>query len=426
MLRVLIGFFLASSFLAAPALAQSLEPAVAPEMLPSDPEAATRMYLDSVPDEKRQSSDAYFEGGHWLGLWGFLYGIGVAWLVLARGWSARMRDWGEKVTRFRPVHTAAYVVQYTLLTAVIGFPLAYYRDFWREHQYGLATQAFGGWMRDQLVGLGVSVVLGSLLFVALYGVLRRAERSWPLLGAGVMIAFLTFSMLIGPVYIAPLFNDYEALTDPAVRDPILEVARANGIPVNEVYQFDASRQSTRISANVSGILGTMRISLNDNLLNRCSQAEIESVMAHEMGHYVLNHVYKHLLFFGVVIVIGFGFLRWSFAKVQTCCGERWGIRGIGDVANLPLLSALLSVYFFALAPVINTQIRVAEAEADIFGLNASRQPEGFAEVSLKLGEYRKLDPGPIEEFLLFDHPSGRARILMAMRWRAASNKRPVE
>ena len=426
MLRVLIGFFLASSFLVAPALAQSLEPAVAPETLPDDPEAATRMYLDSVPDEKRQSSDAYFESGYWLRLWGFLYGIAVAWLVLARGWSARMRDWGEKVTRFRPVHTAAYVVQYTLLTAVIGFPLAYYRGFWREHQYGLATQAFSGWMRDQLVGLGVSLVLGSLLFVALYGVLRRAERSWPLLGAGVMIAFLTFSMLIGPVYIAPLFNDYEALTDPTVRDPILEVARANGIPVNEVYQFDASRQSNRISGNVSGILGTMRISLNDNLLNRCSQAEIESVMGHEMGHYVLNHVYKHLLFFGVVIVIGFSFLRWSFAKVQACCGERWGIRGIGDVANLPLLSALLSVYFFALAPVINTQIRVAEAEADIFGLNASRQPEGFAEVSLKLGEYRKLEPGPIEEFLLFDHPSGRARILMAMRWRAASNKRPVE
>ncbi len=421
MLRTPIVLLIASFLWAAPAAAQLPVPAVAPELLPVDPEAATRMYLDSVPQEKRERSDAYFEGGYWLGLWGFLYGLGVAWLLLARGWSVRMRDWGERVTRFRPVHTAAYVVQYTLMTAVIGFPLTYYSGFHREHQYGLATQTFGGWMRDQLVGLGVSLLLGSLLFVLLYAVLRRAPRRWPLLGAGVMIGFVTFASLI-----APLFNKYEALADPAVRDPILVMAHANGIPVDEVYQFDASRQSNRISANVSGIFGTMRISLNDNLLNRCSQAEIETVMGHEMGHYVLNHAYKRLLFFGVVIVIGFGFLKWSFAKVQTCCGERWGIRGIGDVANLPLLSALLSVYFFALTPLVNTQIRVAEAEADIFGLNAARQPEGFAEVSLKLGEYRKLDPGPIEEVLFFNHPSGRARILMAMRWRAASNQSRIE
>jgi STE24 endopeptidase len=195
------------------------------------------------------------------------------------------------------------------------------------------------------------------------------------------------------------------------------MARANGVPADEVYQFDASRQSKRISANVSGFMSTLRVSLNDNLLARCSEAEVRAVMGHEIGHYVLNHVYEGLVFFGVVLASGFAVLKWSYEAVQRRYGERWGIGGIEDEAGLPLLAALLSAYFFAVAPLTNSFVRANEAEADIFGLNASREPDGFAEVSLKLGEYRKLDPGPIEEWIFFDHPSGRSRIQMAMRWK---------
>jgi STE24 endopeptidase len=141
-------------------------------------------------------------------------------------------------------------------------------------------------------------------------------------------------------------------------------------------------------------------------------------MGHELGHYVLNHVYELLLELGLVIVVGFAFLRFTFDRVRKRWGASWGVRGIADPAGLPLLGALLSVYFFSLTPVTNSIIRVNEVEADQFGLNAARQPDGFAEVSLKLGEYRKLDPGPLEEVLFYDHPSGRNRIAMAMRWKA--------
>jgi STE24 endopeptidase len=196
------------------------------------------------------------------------------------------------------------------------------------------------------------------------------------------------------------------------------MARANGLSTNDVYVVDASRQSTRVSANVSGFLATERITLNDNLLRRCSLAEIEAAMAHEIGHYVLNHIYKDTVFFGILIVIGFAFLRgastWAFGR----WGSRWGVLGVEDVAALPLFALLLSTYFFVLTPLTNTYTRVEEYEADIFGLNASRQPDGEAEVDLKVGDYRKLDPGPIEEFIFFDHPSGRTRIYAAMRWKA--------
>jgi STE24 endopeptidase len=302
-----------------------------------------------------------------------------------------------------------------VLSTALTFPLTLYQGFYRERQYDLATQTLPQWLRDQFVGLGVEVVLFPLLLVALYGVFRVAPRTWWVWGGAVSLVFV---ILIGPVYIDPLFNEYKPLADPRVKDEILSLARESGIETEDVWQFDASRQTTRVSANVSGFMGTMRVRLNDNLLNRCNLSEIKSVMGHEIGHYALNHVYESIVFFGVVIVAGFAFLSWAFEAARRRWGAPWEVGGIADVAGLPLLTAVLSVYFFLLTPVLNTYIRVNEVEADLYGLQAAREPEGFAEVALKLGEYRKLEPGAFEEWFFFDHPSGRTRIAMAMRWKA--------
>src|SRR6266550_386849 len=143
-------------------------------------------------------------------------------------------------------------------------------------------------------------------------------------------------------------------------------------------------------------------------------------MGNEMGHYVLYHVYQTIVFFTLVIVAGFGLLRFGYAWAAARWGERWGVRAPDDVAGLPLMVLLFTTYLFVLTPVTNTFSRNTEVAADIFGLNAARQPDGFAVTALKLAEYRKLDPGPLEEALFFDHPSGRARIRMAMQWKAES------
>jgi STE24 endopeptidase len=177
-------------------------------------------------------------------------------------------------------------------------------------------------------------------------------------------------------------------------------------------------QTTRVSANVSGLLGTERITLNDNLLNRASLPEIEAVMAHEIGHYVLNHVYKLLLEFGLVIMVGFWVVSAFFERLRVRFAARWGVTGIADPAGLPLGALLLTSFMFVMTPVLNTIVRVSEQEADVFGLNAARQPDGFARVALELSAYRKLEPGPLEEAFFYDHPSGRTRILTAMRWKA--------
>ena len=227
--------------------------------LPRNPEAATQAYLDRLSPEGRARSDAYFEGGYWLQLWGFLYGLGVAWLLLGTRLSARMRDLAERFTRRKPLQTVAYAVQYILATWLLTLPLTTYAGFFREHQYVLATQSFGPWFAELLVTLGITVVLGSVGLAIIYGVIRRAQRTWWLWGAVVSMVLFAFVSLISPLYIDPLFNTYKPLEQGPVKSAILSMARANGVPADNVYQFDASRQTTRISANVGGFLGTARI-----------------------------------------------------------------------------------------------------------------------------------------------------------------------
>jgi STE24 endopeptidase len=364
------------------------------------------------------ATDAYFEGGYWLIFWDFLYGAALYLFLLHFGLSAAMRNFAERVTRFKPLQTFVYWTEFLIVTTILGAPLGMYEGYFRERQYGLATQTLGPWLGDQLIMLLVNVVLGGVVSMVLFGVVRRLPRTWWTWGAGVSIVFLIFFIMIAPVFIFPLLNKYTVLDDPRITKPILSLARANGIPAQKVYQVDASRQTTRMSANVSGYGQTMRITLNDNLLRRGSREEIQAIMGHEMGHYVLHHIAKDILYFSAVSVVFFALLRWSLERALARWGERWKIRGIGDTAVLPLVFLVGTILGFVYTPFFNTHIRTNEHEADMYGLNASRQPDGFAQAAIHLGEYRKMNPGPVEEWIFFDHPSGRNRIHDAMRWKA--------
>ena len=386
----------------------------------TDPAAATRAWLATVPADKRAKSDAYFEGGYWLLLWDFLVGAAISIFILSSRISAGLRDLAERITRFRALQIGLYAIPYFLLVAVLSFPLTVYEQFYREHKYEMATQSFGPWFGEQVVALMVSVAGGTLLLILLYAVVFRiAPRTWWIWGTVVVTAFSLVVTFIAPVYIEPLFNTYRPLNDATVRDPILAMARANEIPVTQVFEVDASRQTKRVSANVAGFLGTTRIALNDNLLKQCSLPEIRMVMAHEMGHYVLNHGGKLTTYLGIFVLVGFAVTRALFDGAVKRWGDKWRVRGIADPAGLPLLALIILTFAFVVTPFLNTVTRITEREADAFGINTSREPDGMAKVALKLGAYRKLDPSPLEEFIFFDHPSGRARIRMAMDWKAA-------
>ncbi|PYK45417.1 MAG: peptidase M48 [Verrucomicrobia bacterium] len=385
----------------------------------TDPEVATRAWLETMPTNEKARSDAYFEGGYWLILWNFLVTVAIALLLLATGLSARIRDLAAARTSFRPVQAAIYAIGFAIITWALNLPLNCYEGFVREHQYGMSNQTFGAWFGESLKALAVALVILPIVFAILYRIFQAAARTWWIWGTVFGIILATLLNMAAPVLIEPIFNKYTPLTDPKIRDPILALARANEIPVQQVFVVDQSRQTKRVSANVSGLAGTTRIALNDNLLNQCTLPEIREVMAHEMGHYVLNHGAKITMSLAIFIFIGFALAAATFNRIIRKRGPSWGVKGIADPAGFPLFMLIFATYAFLLTPITNTMTRTIEREADIFGLNAAREPDAAAMVALKLGKYRKMEPTALEEFIFFDHPSGRSRIRMAMDWKAA-------
>lgn len=389
-----------------------------PDMGPPafDAAKATDKYLARVSGAARAKSDAYFEGGYWLQLVDLIYGLGVAGLLLWLQISSRISDWVQERTHSRTWQVMLYVAVYVPLTTLMTFPILVYEGFFREHAYGLSNQNFWQWLGDFGIGFALNFAAMVLLLPVLYAAIR-ARETWWVWGAGLMIAFEVVTVVIWPIFVAPLYNHYSPLPPSQLKSQILSLARANDVPVDNVWLVDASRQSTRVSANVSGLLGTARISLNDNLLKQGTPDEVLAVLGHEMGHYVMDHMTRLLLLAAAVILVGFAFVNRGFLVACDMFGGQWQVRKISDVAGLPLLIALANIYMFLATPVTNTISRTTEFQADIFGLNAVRKPDAFATVMLKLSTYRKLEPGKWEEIIFYDHPSGRTRIEAAMRWK---------
>ena len=430
MMLLLVGLMASQIVMADTALVRDLPPGLQiPDAARPGPafdvDKATEAYLNLLSPEQRAKSDAYFEGGYWLQLWQLLYGLAVAWLLLFSGISVRMRNAARRISSRPWLSTMVYVLFWLLIGGLLALPMTIYADFFREHQYGLATQTFTDWSWDQLKSLLVDLILVPPLLALLYfGIRRTGARWWIWASAGAFV-FVMFFAMIAPVLISPLFNDYKPLRDGPIREAVLSQARANQVPTDNVVEFDASKQTTRISANVSGFAGTTRVSLNDNLLDNTSPPEILAVMGHELGHYVLNHSLRGVIYFTLILTLGFFVVHRVFDRLLLRWGPRLGLEGRADPAALPLALAILSLFFFLATPLTNSITRQAEAEADAYGLNAAQEPNGFAMAAMRLSTYRKIKPGALEEIMFYTHPSGYARVHRSMTWLKENQTNPT-
>ena len=267
---------------------------------------ATDAYITTIPAADRAKSDAYFEGGYWTDAWAVVIAVAISWILLQTRFSAKLRDFAERRVRRPYFRGFIYAAVMILVFALLMLPWTLYTDYFREHQYGLSNQGLGGFFGDQAKSLGLFVLVGSFALAGFYRIVRRVRERWVFWATGITALFMLFFIMIFPVFVAPLFNDYRPLPEGELRQSIVALAMESGIPATDISWFDASRQTTRISANVSGLFGTTRIALNDNLLKGATEPEIRAVMAHEMGHYVLRHPLWLTLALALVYGVAYG------------------------------------------------------------------------------------------------------------------------
>jgi STE24 endopeptidase len=384
--------------------------------LPFDPEVATREWLATMGPEATARSNSYFEGGYWIQFVSPIIGFIVAFAILQLGFADKLRTWLKSTVKVYFFVAVGFALIYTILGSLISFGWDYWVGFVRQHDYNLSTQTFGQWFTEYLQGAGIGLIIGSIAIGLLYLIIAVAKNTWWIWGTIASIVFVAFLGMLAPVYISPIFNSYNPMPASSLRESVLQVAQANGVPTNDVLVYDRSRQTNSVSANVSGFGDTTRISLADTLLQRESPGGVRAVLGHEIGHYVLQHTVSLLVMNALLIVVVFALANLLFRRFSA--NQRWGISGISDPAGMPLLFSIIGFLMLLATPIGNNITRFHEHQADMFGLNAAREPDGFAESAILLSEYRKMDPSPIEEWFFYDHPSGYARVHMAMVWKA--------
>ena len=350
----------------------------------------------------------------------FFVSVGVLSLILFTGFSARLRNWAA-VARKSFLRLWLYFALFSVAAYVLSFPFDIYRNFMVEHAYGFSNQTFWQWWADDLKGLAVTVVIGVVPVALLYWVIRRFRRWWAVFAIGA-VPFLILLMVIAPVFIAPLFNKFEPLKDPHLREEILDLARKAGIEDSDVFQVDASRQSNKLNAYVTGLFGTKRIVLYDTLIENFTTGEILFVMGHEIGHYVMHHVWWGVLFAAVFIALGLWLVNRLIHVVIARFHRRFGFDHLADIASLPLIMLFLTVFGFLFNPVANGVSRYFEHRADIYGMEISGvDGETAATAFDKLSVFNLADPdpNPIIEFWFYDHPALKKRMAFVRNYRPA-------
>lgn len=364
----------------------------------------------------------------WLRILGPVYGVLVSLLLLLTGLSARFREIAHAMGRRTYVRVLVYFTLFTVAVTLFTLPLAWYEEFALEHQFGLSNQTLGDWAFDTVKGLTftiVSVAVMPLLWLAWRAVQQSPRAWWLWLAAGTLPVVLV-STLLQPLVFDPLFNRFTPLQDQSLRGEILELGARAGIPGRNVYQVDQSRKTNKVNAYVNGFGASQRIVLWDTMLQRMRRDEILFVMGHEMGHYVLNHIWRGLLWVGLGAFVFFGLLAAMVHGALRLLGARCGIRGISDLAVLPLIMACVSVLGFASQPVFNAFSRRIEHESDIYALELTRDNEAGARAFLQLAANNRSDPEPEAwvRVLFYTHPPLAERIAFALSYRPWAEGRP--
>jgi Zn-dependent protease with chaperone function len=378
--------------------------------------------------EPSEKAMRYYRSGNALWFVNLIWGLLIPAVFLFTGFSAKIRNWAQKLGRKWFFVIAIYFIVFTVINFAIDFPLSYYQGFVRQHSYDLSNQTFGKWFGDSLKELMVGLIIGVLFMWVPYLLLKKSPKRWWLYTSLLAVPFLFFMMLISPVWIDPLFNKFGPMNDKVLEAKILTLADKAGIEGSRVYEVNKSVDTKTVNAYVTGFMNTKRIVLWDTIIAKLDEKELLFVMGHEMGHYVLGHVIKSILFFSILILITlYAAYRLSGAVINKF-KDRFGFDRLSDIASLPLIFLLTSVFSLVITPMALTFTRYQEHESDRFGLEITHSNHAAATAFVKLQQENLGNPRPGLLYKLWrsSHPTLGERIDFCNAYRPWEKGEPLK
>ncbi|OAS83946.1 MULTISPECIES: M48 family metallopeptidase [Metabacillus] len=336
----------------------------------------------------------------------------LLFVILITGISRKMQEWSNVTSRFFSLQSAVYFFWLSLLISVISFPVELL-GFRISKSYNITTQTFSAWMKDQLIDFWVNYALMTVIVIVLYWLIKRFEKRWWLYAWLLSIPFSMFLMFVQPVLIDPLYNDFYPLQNKELEEKILAIANEADIPAEHVYEVNMSEKTNALNAYVTGIGSNSRIVLWDTTLNRLSEEEILFIMAHEMGHYVMNHIYVGIAGYLFLSLFGLFIIHLLMKLMIKQFGSLLKINSIRELTAFPLFLILLGVLTFASSPLANTVARYQEKSADMYAIEMTNNNEAaissFQELS-RAG-LSEVNPPALVKIFRYTHPTMFERIL---------------
>lgn len=369
----------------------------------------------------------FYRSGMWLWAFDVCWGLIVPAVIVFTGFSAVLRNLARRLGRWWFPTVGLYVVLYLAIVFLIDLPLEYYVGFVRQHAYGLSNQSLAKWLTDSLLSVGIEMIVGFAFAWVPYLLLARAPRRWWLYTSLLSVPFLFATLLVKPVWIDPLFNNFGSMKNKGLEQSILDLARRSGIDGSRVFEVNKSIDTNALNAYVTGVFGSKRIVLWDTLIARLEEKELLFVMAHEMGHYVLGHVVRSILLSSFLTLTSLFLVdrlgRWLIARYSHILR----FESLADVASVPLLLLLIQVTSLFLTPAAMAYSRYQEHEADRFALDLTHTNHSGAITFVKLQQENLGNPRPglIHKIFRASHPSIGERIDFCNSYRPVARSTPL-
>jgi STE24 endopeptidase len=354
----------------------------------------------------------------WLGVADFILGLVLMVALLATGWTGTLRDIAYKAT-FQHYSLAVflYVLMLMLIGKILGLGLDYY-SFRLEHRYQLSNLRLRTWVRDEIKGFLVEMVLAGIVAELLYFIMRQAPQHWWLIAWAAVLGLFVLLAQLAPVVLFPVFYKFAPLEDEELKARLVRLGERAGTRVRGVYQWKLSEKSKKANAALTGLGSTRRIILADTLLANYSTDEIEAVLAHELGHHVHRHIFKSILVQAGITFVGFWAANWVLHYTM----DRLHVfETLSDFANLPLLLLVVTVLSFLVLPLLNAYSRYNERQADRYAFQSIATVAPFISAMNKLAEQNLAErsPSQLVEWFFHSHPAISRRVAAAEAWAKA-------